>query len=159
MGGMWSSSNKSEGDRACDLMAAAAAAAAAARDGGDGDDDCVEPFEPCLKPPLLLLLKNFPDLFFLEILKKWLTPTDRALFARVSHACEYAVTTARLATPRTFLGRSALHPRHFVSSIELLKWAREQGCPWVGLFFLVASPRFSLSHSPHLTSSSAHRQE
>jgi hypothetical protein len=59
--------------------------------------------------------------------KKWLDPTDRALFARVSRKCGAAVAAAGLATPRTHHGRRAFHPRQFVSSVALLRWAREQG--------------------------------
>ena len=69
-------------------------------------------------------------LFRKEILKTWMDPTDRAVFARVSKACRAAVEAADLPQFQTFRGHVALPVKHFVTSAAMLRWAREQRCPW-----------------------------
>jgi hypothetical protein len=95
--------------------------------GGDEEEDDDDDASPLLGP----LLGDLSDLFREEVLKKWLDPTDLALFARSSRDCLAAVVASGL--PRAGLkgGEFPLDVRDFVTgSIELLAWAKTNGCPW-----------------------------
>jgi hypothetical protein len=72
-------------------------------------------------------LLRVPDAFR-EILQL-LTPTERALVARVSRGCKEAVESSGLT--RAGLGDLPFKVEEgFASSIELLSWAQANLCPW-----------------------------
>ena len=81
-------------------------------------------------PLLGPLLDEWGDVFAEEVLKRWLNPTDCALFARACWKCGEAVASAGLVCA----GDNAevpLEVRTFASgSVELLAWAQANGCPW-----------------------------
>lgn len=70
------------------------------------------------------------DVFCQEVLRNRLNHVDRALFASASRACRAAVAECGL--PREKISPYWQSPtdiyvslRHFVGSVELLRWARE----------------------------------
>jgi len=90
-------------------------------DGDDGHDDNA--------PSELLgpLLEEWPDL--LGLVLTWLDPTDCALLARVAKAWLAVVLANNL--PRAGkAGAVPLKVTDFVGSVEMLAWAKDNGCPW-----------------------------
>jgi len=69
-------------------------------------------------------MTELPDVFQKEVLKRWLSPTDTALLARVGRACKVAVASDVITL--------RFRPKDFLWSYELLAWARANGCPWRG---------------------------
>jgi len=80
-------------------------------------------------PLLGRLLGEWSDVFDAEVLPL-LDPATRALFGRVGQACRDAV----LRSPKLeCAGRTAgvkLELEDFVATVELLAWAKTNGCPW-----------------------------
>jgi hypothetical protein len=66
--------------------------------GGRDDEYTLPIVDLTTTPPLLDLLKRFPDLFVKEVLDR-LDPTTRALFGQAGSACRAAVVDSGLAFP------------------------------------------------------------
>jgi len=85
--------------------------------------------EICAKQLPLYPLGEWSDVFDYEVLPL-LDPTTRALLGRVGQACRDAV----LRFPKLpCAGRTVgvkLQIKEFVVSVQLLAWAKENGCPW-----------------------------
>jgi hypothetical protein len=75
------------------------------------------------------LLEKLPEVLEAEVLTQ-LEPSDLALVARVGRASRAAVVASGLphAGPT---GGVPLKIKDFIGSVELLAWAKENGCPWV----------------------------
>jgi len=95
--------------------------------------------------PLLDLLERFPDLFAQKVLAH-LDPIDRTFLAQTGSTCRAAVAASDL--PRAgireeVLGRSVWVVTHrlegFCTSVELLAWAKSNGCPWVARTCAIAA--------------------
>ena len=64
------------------------------------------------------------------MLKQWLDPTDRALFARASKACRAAVVAADLPQFHTYRGLVAFPVKHFgMGGIQLLRFEDKHSNP------------------------------
>jgi hypothetical protein len=72
------------------------------------------------------------EVFGQEVLRNRLNKVDRALFASASRACRASVAECGMPREKFFsldlLRKLSL--KHFVGSVELLRWARENGGPW-----------------------------
>lgn len=72
------------------------------------------------------------EVFCQEVLRNRLNNVDRALFASASRACRALVAECGMPREKFFsldlLRKLSL--KHFVGSVELLRWAREHGGPW-----------------------------
>jgi len=79
--------------------------------------------------PLLGPLLELPEVFAAEVLPR-LDPADLALVARVGRASRAVVVASSLPRAGASVG-VPLKIKDFVESIELLAWAKENGCPWV----------------------------
>jgi hypothetical protein len=79
--------------------------------------------------PLLGPLLELPAVFAAEVLPR-LEPADLALVARVGPASCAIVVASGLPRAGTTLG-VPFKIKDFVGSVELLAWAKENGCPWV----------------------------
>jgi hypothetical protein len=93
-----------------------ASAPAPVRDGADAS------------PLLGRMLKEYPDVFEREVLKKRLDPTDCALLARACYKCGEAVASAGVV--RAGSPGLTFKVKDFVVTVELLAWAKANGCPW-----------------------------
>ena len=96
-----------------------AGAGAAVRDGTAAS--------PLLGP----LLNEWGDVFAMEVLKKWLDPTDCALLARACWKCGEAVVSSGAVMIAGDTRAMPLKVKDLFGSIELLTWAKDNGCPWV----------------------------
>ena len=77
---------------------------------------------------LLRLLEELRDFFVEEVLRR-LDPTARTMLARMGRPWLAAVLASGL--PRA--GKTAGVPlklKEFCGSVELLAWAKDNGCPW-----------------------------
>jgi hypothetical protein len=79
--------------------------------------------------PLLGRMIELPAVFAAEVLPQ-LKPSDLALVARVGRASRAVVVASGLPRAGTSVG-VPLNIKDFVGSVELLCWAKENGCPWV----------------------------
>ena len=87
-----------------------------------------DPPPSSLSSPLLEFLGEHPVLFK-ELVLARLDPTDLALFAKAGPEARAAVVASGL--PRAGVpGGVLLEVKDFVSTVELLAWAKEKGCPW-----------------------------
>ena len=79
------------------------------------------------------LLVELPEVFHVEVLKKWLDPTDCALLARACWKCAKAVAASSGGGVTVIAGDTRAVPLKLVAffgSVELLAWAKDNGCPW-----------------------------
>jgi len=76
------------------------------------------------------LMVEWADVFREEVLKKWLDPTDLALLARACWKCREAVASAGLVRAGD-TDEVPFRLLKFFASLELLAWAKANGCPWV----------------------------
>ena len=79
--------------------------------------------------PLLGPLLELPAVFAAEVLPL-IDPKGRALVARVGQASRVVVVASGLPRAGTSVG-VPLKIKDFITSVELLAWARENGCPWI----------------------------
>jgi len=79
--------------------------------------------------PLLGPLLALPAVFEAEVLPR-LEPAGRALVARVGRASRAVVVASGLPRAGT-TGGVPLKIKDFIGTVELLAWAKENGCPWV----------------------------
>jgi len=79
--------------------------------------------------PLLGPLIELPEVFAAEVLPH-IDPTGRALVARVGRGSRAVVVVSGLPRAGTTVGLP-LKIKDFVGSVELLAWAKENGCPWI----------------------------
>jgi hypothetical protein len=85
-------------------------------------------------PLLGPLLDEWGDVFQEEVLKKWLDRTDCALLARACWKCSEAVASAlglACAKDNVVVPLAPLKIVDFFVSVQLLAWAKANGCPWV----------------------------
>jgi len=108
-----------EGGASAGATTDGAGAVALAAPDVDDDDAPSELLEP--------LLEEWPDLLGLVLAQ--LDPTDHALLSRVGKPWLAAVVSRGL--PRAGKeGAELLKSRRFVASVEMLAWAKANGCPW-----------------------------
>ena len=79
--------------------------------------------------PLLGRLIEIPAVFAAEVLPR-VDPTGRGLIARVGRASRAMVVASSLPRAGASVG-VPLKIQDFVRSVELLAWAKENGCPWI----------------------------
>jgi len=94
-------------------------------------------------PLLGPLLGEWGDVFAMEVLKKWLGPTDCAMLARACWKCGEAVASAAglaCAEDRAVVPLAPLKVIDFVgASVQMLAWAKVNRCPWVDRVCSVAA--------------------
>ena len=83
--------------------------AASGGGGGDGGDRGV--WDNAKTPPILNLIKMFPDLFLKEVHER-LEPTARALLGQAGSACRAAMMDSGLAVPGRDLASRVLRAVH-----------------------------------------------
>ena len=84
-------------------------------------------------PLLGPLLDKWGDVFAMEVLQKWLDPTDCAMLARACWKCGEAVAAAAglaCAEDSAVVPLVPLKVEQFVRSVQLLAWAMANKCPW-----------------------------